>query len=92
MVVSKLQIETDMSQYNAKCSCRPPEQMAELMSVTLKADMWAFACTLIHMLSGVMPMAGLNLVSIVSKVCPLGLGGEGGGRREHGEAVKHVSM
>ncbi len=36
--------------------------------VTSKADIWAFACTLIHMLTGEAPNAGLNQVQIINKV------------------------
>lgn len=49
-----------------------PDQMigaeGEGGGVTPKTDMWAFACTLIHMLTGKAPMEGRNPLQILMQV------------------------
>ena len=46
----------------------PPEQFDDKAYVGIKCDMWALACTLIHMVNGEAPMARLNMIQIVTKV------------------------
>ncbi len=48
---------------------RAPEQMNKKLAVTSKSDIWAFACTLIHMLTGKAPFDGYNIMEIMFQVC-----------------------
>ncbi|GAX78385.1 hypothetical protein CEUSTIGMA_g5827.t1 [Chlamydomonas eustigma] len=45
-----------------------PEQMEEGTNVGPAADVWAFGCTLIHMITGVPPLSTLNMMQIIRKV------------------------
>ena len=45
-----------------------PEQFEENVRLTPQADVWAFACTFIHMLTGEAPMGKLRLQQIVTRV------------------------
>ena len=45
-----------------------PEQFEEDISLTPKADVWAFACTFIHMVTGEAPMGRLIMGQIVHRV------------------------
>lgn len=45
-----------------------PEQFEEDVRITPKADIWAFACTFIHMVTGETPMGRLNIGQIVNRV------------------------
>ena len=45
-----------------------PEQFGESVTLTPQADMWAFACTFIQMVTGEAPMGRLIMGQIVHRV------------------------
>lgn len=57
--------------------CRAPEQIAaptgssgeDKHRATKQADIWAWACTLLHMITGQPPWGTLNFPQIMFKVC-----------------------
>ena len=65
-VISKATIQTINSA--GTFNYMPPEQFEERAYIGPKCDMWALACTLIHMITGKPPMAELNTGQILMKV------------------------
>ncbi|KAG1673755.1 hypothetical protein FOA52_002324 [Chlamydomonas sp. UWO 241] len=45
-----------------------PEQMDRKSKIGVKADAWGFACTVLQMVTGVMPWAGLDVMEIMYQV------------------------
>jgi serine/threonine protein kinase len=48
--------------------CRAPEQFGPHKQHTIKADLWGFACTLLHMVTGVPPWSQDNMLQICTTV------------------------
>lgn len=53
---------------------RAPEQFGPQQHHTIKADIWGFACTLLHVLQGHAPWQGHSIMQICTQV---GEGGQG---------------
>ncbi|KAG1680540.1 hypothetical protein FOA52_014987 [Chlamydomonas sp. UWO 241] len=51
------------------CYMSPEQFSPDSLTVTTKADIWAFACTFIQMVTGQLPMKGLNFVQMCTRIC-----------------------